>query len=370
MKLNKSTLRAVVPATLTAIALIFSGPPEATAAGNQQPGQSAQDGTSKQSQSKSASIRLVDAQTLMNAPVKGKNGDKVGNVKFLMIDPDGGDVVFALISSWQNSSDFIAVPWDKIDVAGWNAATTGGKSSKSATAGQDSALSLRVPASAIQNAMRYKVDNIAQLTTPQEQLRVYNFWAPLEASQGQAGRTDSQRADESSPGAQTAQQGQNTAGDNTGRQSAQQKGDGSQASAGSESAAKAYVFVGQGFVGTVADPLLTLDNKLAGSTVHGAGSSGNEIGEIDTLAVDVENGRVAYVLVTTARQLGMGGDQVPIPMQALEWSEQGRYLLSQKHADKLGKTGTAAGGDFPSSMQKSELQRLYEHFGLQPYWQS
>lgn len=101
----------------------------------------------------------------------------------------------------------------------------------------------------------------------------------------------------------------------------------------------------------------TLADELRGAKVRK--QDGEIVGEVEYVMLDLENGRVAFVLVSE------GNTWIPIPLQALAWSsDKGLTVQGATSPDAFqpaSKTG------LPTRVQRSELEALYKRFDLRPY---
>ena len=85
--------------------------------------------------------------------------------------------------------------------------------------------------------------------------------------------------------------------------------------------------------------------------------------------IDAGTGRVAYLLLSHGGFLGLGEEWVPVPVQALAWSDsQGGYTLKgglqeAKQREALQK------GNVPAQVRRAQLEALYRSYGVTPYWQ-
>jgi len=123
--------------------------------------------------------------------------------------------------------------------------------------------------------------------------------------------------------------------------------------------------MGHELVGTITPPMAQVANQLQGSTVTGA--DGTEIGVIADIMVDVDVGQVPYVLVSTGDYPGSQGDWWPIPPQALTWDATTEsYTIEQSEAE-LRELGLFGAPELPISVRRSQLDNLYDFFGLDTY---
>lgn len=111
-------------------------------------------------------------------------------------------------------------------------------------------------------------------------------------------------------------------------------------------------------------------SDIVGKNVKSAQSKEN-IGEVDDLAVDLESGHIAAVILSQGGALGVGGKLIAVPTQAFMMTSTGdrssdRQLVLNVPADKL----QSAPAFRWESATRDSLTTTFQHFGQAPYWQS
>ncbi len=88
------------------------------------------------------------------------------------------------------------------------------------------------------------------------------------------------------------------------------------------------------------------------------------LGKIEEVMIDPENGRIAYVVLSFGGLLGMGNKLFAIPWDSFEYN-RGDYIL------RLDKSilEKAEGFDEEAwALTRDELLSVYKRCGIQPYW--
>lgn len=88
------------------------------------------------------------------------------------------------------------------------------------------------------------------------------------------------------------------------------------------------------------------------------------LGKIEEVMIDSEQGRIAYVVLSFGGLLGMGNKLFAIPWESLEYN-RGDYIL------RLDKSilEKAEGFDEEAwNLTRDELVSVYKRCGIQPYW--
>jgi hypothetical protein len=127
-----------------------------------------------------------------------------------------------------------------------------------------------------------------------------------------------------------------------------------------------HILIGRGIVTTLFPPTYASATEVRGTEVESA--DGQFVGEIDRVMIDPDHGQVAYVLIAEGGMLGGGESWMPVPFQALEWSPQGYYTLSVDRRQLTQVQGLPK-REMPAQVRAQQLERLYERFGVSPYWE-
>ena len=110
---------------------------------------------------------------------------------------------------------------------------------------------------------------------------------------------------------------------------------------------------------------------LSASTIKGdkvVNAAGDNIGKIEELMIDLDNGRVAYSVLSFGGFLGLGDKLFAIPWQALKLRLHEHAFLLDIPKDVLEKAEGFDKNNWPLS--REELSRTYTYYGYQPYWQT
>jgi len=95
--------------------------------------------------------------------------------------------------------------------------------------------------------------------------------------------------------------------------------------------------------------------------------AGEDVGKIEEFMIDLQDGKVAYVVVSHGGALGIGNKLFAIPWQALS-------LRLHEHAFALNVSNEtfdkAEGFKDNWPLTRGELSRTYSYYGYQPYWQT
>jgi sporulation protein YlmC with PRC-barrel domain len=115
-------------------------------------------------------------------------------------------------------------------------------------------------------------------------------------------------------------------------------------------------------------PLFLTAKKINGDKV--INMAGEHLGKIEDLMIDLENGRVAYAVLSFGGFLGMGNKLFAIPWRAIELKLYEHTLIITLNVDKevLKKAEGFDKDKLP--LTHEELFEVYNHYGYEPYWQT
>lgn len=120
---------------------------------------------------------------------------------------------------------------------------------------------------------------------------------------------------------------------------------------------------------------LVLVENLNGAEV--LNPQGENIGEFESVLVDVETGQIAFVTLTSGGVLGVGEETYIVPFNALKNEAPGRTdgtlgvtqmrFTLNKSKDQL---KMVPEGDIEEYLSQEDQSRgIFEHYGVSPYWE-
>jgi sporulation protein YlmC with PRC-barrel domain len=110
---------------------------------------------------------------------------------------------------------------------------------------------------------------------------------------------------------------------------------------------------------------------LSASTIKSdrvVNAAGDDLGKIEELMIDLENGRIAYAVLSFGGFLGISNKLFAIPWQALKLRAHERAFTLDVSKEVLGKAEGFDKNNWPLS--REELSRTYTYYGYQPYWKT
>ncbi|MBK8211780.1 MAG: PRC-barrel domain-containing protein [Rhodospirillales bacterium] len=281
-------------------------------------------------------LHVTAARSLVGDQLRDQGGKDLGTIRYLLIGVNDARIRYAVVAPSEGSNDqLVPVPWTALstDNIGDNALTTDRQT--------------------FSKQKKYKQDQIAELTQPSVITQIYEVWAPV--SQGAGGKASRQQGSEQGKAQQqtTAQGDQQKAP----KQGAQQQGD----------QGAPHFLVGRDVVATVLPPVFRATDDLRGSEVYS--SDNKDFAEIDNLMIDLDHGRLAYVQISQRRLSRPWRGDYAGPFGALTYDQARNGYQVSKSEDEIEKMQHFSRGQDRSTVSEADLNKLYQNFGVEPYWQ-
>ncbi len=90
--------------------------------------------------------------------------------------------------------------------------------------------------------------------------------------------------------------------------------------------------------------------------------NGEELGEIEEVAIDEQSGKIRYVILSQGGILGIGDEEIPVAFEALRFEEDRAILTVDQSMLETAPKQTDVADD-------SQFQRdLQNHYGVSPAW--
>ena len=97
-------------------------------------------------------------------------------------------------------------------------------------------------------------------------------------------------------------------------------------------------------------------------------AAGDDLGKIEEFMIDLQDGRVAYAVLSFGGFLGMGDKLFALPWQALKLRLHEHDFLLDIPRDVLERAEGFNRDRWPAT--REELSSTYTYYGYQPYWQT
>jgi sporulation protein YlmC with PRC-barrel domain len=114
-------------------------------------------------------------------------------------------------------------------------------------------------------------------------------------------------------------------------------------------------------------PQIMSASTLTGDDVVNA--SGEDLGEIDHIMIDVPTGRIAYAVLSFGGFLGMGDKLFAIPWSALTLDADNKQFVLNINKEKLKNAPGFDKDHWPEMAQQDWANEIHKFYGAEPYWQ-
>ena len=110
---------------------------------------------------------------------------------------------------------------------------------------------------------------------------------------------------------------------------------------------------------------------LSASTMMGdsvVNDKGEDLGRIEELMLDLQNGRIAYAVLSFGGFLGMGDKLFAIPWEALKLDADNHRFILNVAREKLEKAEGFDKNNWPDFANRDWGTRIHSYYGYKPYW--
>lgn len=96
--------------------------------------------------------------------------------------------------------------------------------------------------------------------------------------------------------------------------------------------------------------------------------AGEDLGSIEELMLDVENGRIAYAVLSFGGVLGLGDKLFAIPWPALTLNTDEKCFYLNVDKESLEEAPGFDKDNWPNMANNQWRTDLYNHYAVEPYW--
>ena len=97
-------------------------------------------------------------------------------------------------------------------------------------------------------------------------------------------------------------------------------------------------------------------------------STGEKLGKIEELMVDLENSRIGYAVLSFGGFLGMGDKLFAIPFEALKFDTVNEKIILNVDKEILENAPGFDKDNWPEITEHAWLVDVYNYYGYRPYW--
>jgi sporulation protein YlmC with PRC-barrel domain len=95
---------------------------------------------------------------------------------------------------------------------------------------------------------------------------------------------------------------------------------------------------------------------------------GEDLGKIEDLMIDPEQGRVGYAVLSFGGFLGMGDKLFAVPLQALQLSREDKRFILDVDKERLKNAPGFDKDKWPDISDRSFGTTVYSYYNTKPYW--
>lgn len=120
------------------------------------------------------------------------------------------------------------------------------------------------------------------------------------------------------------------------------------------------------------DPERRFRRVLSSSSLSGdrvRNSAGEDLGKAHDLMIDLNSGRVAYVVLSYGGVLGMGNKLFAVPWDAIKVDEDQKCLILNVEKNRLENAPGFDKDNWPDMADEQWGGRIHEFYGTRPDWE-
>ena len=110
---------------------------------------------------------------------------------------------------------------------------------------------------------------------------------------------------------------------------------------------------------------------LSASTLIGdpvVNRKGEDLGKIEDIMIDPENGRVGYAVLSFGGFMGMGDKLFAVPMQAMKLAREDKRFVLDVDKERLKNAPGFDKNKWPDMSDRTFGATVYSYYGAKPYW--
>ncbi len=118
-------------------------------------------------------------------------------------------------------------------------------------------------------------------------------------------------------------------------------------------------------------PTKTRFSTLSASTINGTdvvNSNGEDLGKIEDIMIDFNEGRIAYVVLSFGGFLGIGDKLFAVPMEAMTLDTENEQVIFDVDKDRLKNAPGFNKDNWPLTPNQEWVDSVYSYYNINPYW--
>lgn len=113
-------------------------------------------------------------------------------------------------------------------------------------------------------------------------------------------------------------------------------------------------------------PLVLSAGTLIGDQV--VNLKGENLGKVEELMIDTNEGRVSYAVVSFGGIMGFGNKLFAIPWGLLSIDTENRYFMLNVDREVFENAPGFDKDNWPQMTSRDWISNVYQHYGVPPYW--
>jgi sporulation protein YlmC with PRC-barrel domain len=112
-------------------------------------------------------------------------------------------------------------------------------------------------------------------------------------------------------------------------------------------------------------------NTLSASSLEGTNvynNSGQELGDIKEIMIDLDNGRIAYAVLSFGGFLGLGDKYFAIPWDSMSFDTVNERIILNVSKEKLENAPGFDKDHWPDTADTKFLENVYTYYETEPFW--
>jgi sporulation protein YlmC with PRC-barrel domain len=98
-------------------------------------------------------------------------------------------------------------------------------------------------------------------------------------------------------------------------------------------------------------------------------NSGEDLGKLEEIMLDLDEGRVAYAVLSFGGFLGVGDRLFAVPWEALQVDTQNKAIIFNVSKERLEQAPGFDKDNWPDTTDREWLAKVHNFYGYDPYWQ-
>ena len=115
----------------------------------------------------------------------------------------------------------------------------------------------------------------------------------------------------------------------------------------------------------------TFLRTLSSSSIHGTNvknPQGEDLGSVEDLMIDLQDGRIAYAVLSFGGFLGFGDKLFAVPWSALTVNTEDETLIFNVDKEQLENAPGFDKDNWPKNPNHDWYKDVYDYYGQVPYW--